>query len=249
MGVLHYRKHNTWLVHNTQLSLLSKATTVFFQVNMAMVFLVDVVLWGILYPMLKNNPAAIPLIFNFVSYNQHGTNAVFMLVELGLNRIPFFKEHVFVVILWPCIYGMFALIFHSITNLYVFTKFGIFLVFSSDLFSSSEEPPTDFYDSYAYPFLNTDDPWAVGWYLGMCLGHVAFFFLGFGLFKAKIKLFGIDENVYNAVSTQGGISNETEEAENEPFNPRGEGDAVKDVDVVFEDNPESTKLFSDEDKN
>lgn len=75
-----------------------------------MAFLVDIVFWGVLTPLGLGRGLPMHKFFNFYSYNQHALNLVFIVVEFFLNQIPVYKIHVFVVLMWASLYGIFTFI-------------------------------------------------------------------------------------------------------------------------------------------
>lgn len=151
---------------NPSTRLLDRTTLIMFEIAMTIVFLVDVVLWGVLYPQAKHvahrddNPdACCQKFLNFGSYNVHGFNMIFMLGELFLNRIPIIPAHVSFVIFWMLTYGIYSWIIRASGGRWV------------------------------YFFLDTTKQDAPGWYLGMAALHIVFFFFAFGLTKLKTRCF------------------------------------------------------------
>mmetsp|Transcript_25321 Transcript_25321/g.28166 ORF Transcript_25321/g.28166 Transcript_25321/m.28166 type:complete len:245 (-) Transcript_25321:91-825(-) len=145
-----------------------KSFLVLFQVCCVMSLLVDSVTWIILYPTFKGTEEE-ALLINFVSYNQHGTNFICLLIEFALNLMPVYAVHVSFALYWGVLYACFALLYK---------------VFGGD---------------WRYPFLDTKSPFAVAWYVGISLFILAFWFMVYGaskfkywlLFKKK-KHFGYD---------------------------------------------------------
>ncbi|KAL0051828.1 hypothetical protein WJX82_002729 [Trebouxia sp. C0006] len=150
-----------------------------FHINLTTVFIVDVLTWGLLWPMLKANPDPTRVefftnqlfnftsynqvdekwhanqLFNFNSYNQHGFNFVLMVGETFLNRIPFYPYLLGYVGMWTSFYGIWA-----------------FINFSSS-------------GKWMYPFLDASQPWAPFAYLGLFAVHWVFF--GFVILLLQIK--------------------------------------------------------------
>ncbi|DBA87555.1 hypothetical protein WJX77_000518 [Trebouxia sp. C0004] len=132
-----------------------------FHINLTTVFIVDVLTWGLLWPMLKANPDPTRVefftnqLFNFTSYNQHGFNFVLMVGETFLNRIPFYPYLLGYVGMWTSFYGIWA-----------------FINFSSS-------------GKWMYPFLDASQPWAPFAYLGLFAVHWVFF--GFVILLLQIK--------------------------------------------------------------
>jgi len=86
-----------------------------FHVCFSMVFLVDVVYWGVLYPDMPAGRGG-----DFMSVNQHGVNAFFMFTEFALNRIPWIKWNILPFLLWPLTFTLFAWVYNSITTVWVY---------------------------------------------------------------------------------------------------------------------------------
>lgn len=64
---------------------------VLFQINVQMVLTVVLMTWGVLYPMLKALPSwgrTRQMLISFTSYNQHGANLAFLIVDMLLSDIP-----------------------------------------------------------------------------------------------------------------------------------------------------------------
>jgi len=127
---------------------------VMFEVCATMVFLVDIVVWTLLLPSLGEEDRG-KLLLNFSSYNVHGTNAVFMLVELLLNRFEFVFSHVLFVVGWALLYACWAWIYFDISGVWI------------------------------YFFVNTAQKTAPLWYLLLLVMHVLFFSLVYGLWRLK----------------------------------------------------------------
>jgi hypothetical protein len=77
------------------------------------VFLVDVVYWGVLYPDMDKGKG-----HDFMSVNQHGVNFIFIIIEYSLNRLPWLPWNAAPLLAWPILYGVFAWIYHEITDVY-----------------------------------------------------------------------------------------------------------------------------------
>lgn len=124
--------------------------------------LIDTVTWSILVPMLttynKDPEQAVhftEVFFSFISYNQHGANLAFILIELALNSTPFFAHMLGYVQVTSCVFGIWA-------NVY-FSLFG----------------------SWLYPFLDTSKPWAWEAYLALFAAHWLFYFVAYLLHRTK----------------------------------------------------------------
>ncbi|KAK9844666.1 hypothetical protein WJX74_005289 [Apatococcus lobatus] len=141
-----------------------RAAIILYHMNSTTVWIVDVLCWALLVPMLTSDPDQQLVAFwksqfyNFTSYNMHAANAVFMLLELALNRIPFYPYMLGYVGLWSTIYGLW-----SITHYFIFGR-------------------------WLYPFLDAAKPWAAFCYLGIFLVHWIFTGIHLGLHRLKMRL-------------------------------------------------------------
>jgi hypothetical protein len=139
---------------------------VLFHINLTTVFIVDVLTWTVLWPMLKQNPDPTKVarfqqeLFNWVSYNQHGANAFLMVGETLLNAMPVHLYLMGYVGLWSCAYGVWAFVHHLVTG------------------------------RWMYPFLDAQKPWAPLAYAGLFLVHWLFF--GMVVILRRIKLMVLD---------------------------------------------------------
>jgi len=129
-------------------------TAVLFHLCTTMAMYIDTVTWVALVPMLTtHNPDPgdaerfAGLFYCFRSYNQHGANLAFMLLDWALNAIPYFPHTLGWIQLMSCAYGVW-------TNIY-FLVFGVWL----------------------YPFLDTAKPWAWEAYTALFVSHWVFFAL------------------------------------------------------------------------
>ncbi|XP_076943711.1 uncharacterized protein LOC143614045 [Bidens hawaiensis] len=110
-----------------------------FQTCSGAVGLTDSVFWFIICPFLA--PAGHKLQFFDVSL--HSFNAIFLLVDIALNRLrfPFFRVAYFGI--WTCIYVIFQWIYHACVSMW-----------------------------WPYEFLDLSSPYAPLWYLGVGLIHL-----------------------------------------------------------------------------
>ncbi|KAK9812674.1 hypothetical protein WJX72_001650 [[Myrmecia] bisecta] len=147
---------------NRLVSRLEHAVVVFFHMNLTTVLIVDILTWTVLWPMLRANPdpktvqAFRFLLFNFISYSQHGINALLMLGELLLNNIPVVPYMLGYVGLWSSVYGGWALYHYMATG------------------------------RWLYPFLDAMQSWSPFAYLGLFLTHWLFFGMVILLYKLKL---------------------------------------------------------------
>jgi len=143
---------------------MARISWILFQIEMTNVFLVDVVLWTILYPQaVAAGNASKADILNFDSINAHAVNLPIMLVQLFTGRMEMVPAHAVFVVGFALTYVMISWI------------------------RKASEPNY----AWPYPFLNTwpePKPWTSGiWYFGLSVAHVLFFFLAYGLNKLKQK--------------------------------------------------------------
>eukprot|EP00049_Salpingoeca_infusionum_P027776 m.34229 g.34229 ORF g.34229 m.34229 type:complete len:290 (+) comp9750_c0_seq1:27-896(+) len=137
-----------------------RTTFALFEICAAMVLLVDVVLWSVLYPhaIKSGNQAAIDGILNFGSYNVHGANLLFMAGEMVLSQMVVVPSHVLFVGVWLFAYGIYS------------------WIRAAD------------HRGWVYFFMDTTQDYAAVWYAGLMLMHGAFYFCGFLFAKLKMKL-------------------------------------------------------------
>jgi hypothetical protein len=94
-------------------------------------------------------------VVNFVSYNVHASNALFVILEFLLNRMKFAGAHVLFPVGWAMIYMGWSWIYFDWTG------------------------------DWVYFFVDTSQNSAPGWYLLMLVMHCAFFGMGYGLWYLK----------------------------------------------------------------
>eukprot|EP00042_Codosiga_hollandica_P046879 m.499489 g.499489 ORF g.499489 m.499489 type:complete len:294 (-) comp57323_c2_seq2:605-1486(-) len=95
----------------SRIYVLARVMWVLFQVCSTMVVLVDVVLWGILFPNTSGSDRSVDLTFD--SFNVHGANFVFMMFELFMSRIQFTPPHFIFVVILPMLYGYYQWIYRA----------------------------------------------------------------------------------------------------------------------------------------
>lgn len=159
--------HNFVLSEVAKQSFFDRATYILFQVCISMSFLVDVVLWSILYPnaVHSDDEDCCYQYTNFFSITVHGINLALMLVDLFLNRVTFVHSHIVFIIYWLLAYGAFEWIYVAKTG-----------------------------DDPVYFFMDTSKKVAPAWYIGMFALHVLFYYVAFGLTHLRRKCCGIREN-------------------------------------------------------
>lgn len=142
--------------------LLGNFAVVAFNVEVALVFLVDTITWGVLFPALyqSGNTQALT---TFSSSIEHGVNILFMTVELLLNRVPMRLFHASWMTLWALIYVVFAELLYFCTE--IVTGDG----------------------TWRYPFLDLWTNAAIPWYAAVLVLHYVFFILCLVIYMAKVK--------------------------------------------------------------
>lgn len=92
-----------------------------------MAIFIDLATWLILIPMLRTNPDTLEvakwerLLFSFSSYMQHIGNAVMLLGDLSLNRIPLlFYWGKGCTMLWTGLFGIWTLIYYYSTGEFIY---------------------------------------------------------------------------------------------------------------------------------
>lgn len=152
-------------VHAGPADWIDKSAATIFHVIVPVSIMLDLVTWFILIPTLMSYPDPEQvlkwqqLMFSFQSYMQHGGNAVMILGDLVLNKIPvMFTWGQAWVALWISAFGVWSLAFFVITGRFI------------------------------YPFLDAHKPMAWVGYLAMYLGNVAIFLAFVGLMKGRDAL-------------------------------------------------------------
>eukprot|EP00301_Raphidiophrys_heterophryoidea_P010425 c15547_g1_i1.p1 GENE.c15547_g1_i1~~c15547_g1_i1.p1 ORF type:complete len:335 (+),score=96.37 c15547_g1_i1:45-1007(+) len=133
---------------------------ILFQVCFVSVLLVDTVTWLVLFPAAKatNDKAMLSNLINFVSYNQHGTNLLFIGADFALNGV--------VVQLWHFRF--------MLTYVYAYSVFA----WSSHVIGGWE---------YKYFFLNTDKYSSVLAYLGLFGVSLGFWWIAVLVSRKKVR--------------------------------------------------------------
>ena len=104
-------------------TLLSKTVATMFHVLTPMTLYIDIITWGVLVPALMKTPDLErrkhweTVMFSFISYSQHGLNALIMGVEMLINNIPNSDNWAHgVVCMWNILFALWALFFFSMTG-------------------------------------------------------------------------------------------------------------------------------------
>ncbi|KAH7302768.1 hypothetical protein KP509_23G086200 [Ceratopteris richardii] len=126
-----------------------------FQTSAGAVLFTDIVYWLGLFPLMKELGRS----YDFLEVNLHGTNAVFILADVMLNRMsfPWFRGAYFT--LWTGAYVLFQWSAHA---------FGL--------------------EWWPYPFLDPTKKYAPIWYLILCGGHMVCYGFVWGVAKVKRRL-------------------------------------------------------------
>lgn len=151
------------------LSTVGFALVALFHVLLAATLVVDLVTWGLLWPMLSrsDDPKRYAFwrehFFNITSYHTHGLNFLFILVELALNKIPYEPYMLGWLGLYSSLYGLWAFSYYRITT------------------------------RWMYPFMDASKPYAMVYYVGIYVGHWIFFGVLYALFWVKHQVTGVEE--------------------------------------------------------
>ncbi|KZV57596.1 hypothetical protein F511_03056 [Dorcoceras hygrometricum] len=125
---------------------------IIYQICGGAVMLTDIVFWCLLLPFMTGESFQLTLLIGCM----HSVNAVFLLIESALNRMPFPCFGIIYFLLWSFSYVVFQWVLHACC-----------------------------FSWWPYPFLELSTPWAPLWYLGLGLAHVPCYGLYVLLVKAK----------------------------------------------------------------
>ncbi|XP_050236490.1 uncharacterized protein LOC126686479 [Mercurialis annua] len=117
------------------------------------VILTDVVFWCVLVPFTH-------LELNVLMGCMHSLNAVFLLLDSGLNSLPFPWFRLAYFVLWSCLYIVFQWVIHACG-----------------------------FTWWPYPFLDLDTPWAPIWYFLLAAIHVPCYGIYALIVKSKNTVF------------------------------------------------------------
>ncbi|XP_042013961.1 uncharacterized protein LOC121762207 isoform X2 [Salvia splendens] len=139
-----------------KLGFLEHLMQIIYQTSAGAIMLTDIVFWCLLLPFMLGESFQLTLLIG----SMHSVNAVFLILELALNRMPFTWFGLIYFILWSCSYVVFQWAIHACCVKW-----------------------------WPYPFLDLSTPWAPLWYLALALVHIPFYGLYVWLTKAKHKAF------------------------------------------------------------
>lgn len=117
------------------------------------VMLTDIVFWFILVPFLLGDQFNLTLLIGFM----HSFNAVFLILDTALNRLPFPWFGFTYFVLLSCLYVTFQWVIHA----------------------------CGFHKWWPYPFLELNTPWAPIWYLCLALVHIPCYWIYVQIVKMK----------------------------------------------------------------
>ncbi|XP_047981933.1 uncharacterized protein LOC125223028 [Salvia hispanica] len=139
-----------------KLGFLEHLMQIIYQTSAGASMITDIVFWCLLLPFMLGESFQLTLLIG----SMHSVNAVFLILESALNRMPFTWFGLIYFILWSCSYVVFQWAIHACCVKW-----------------------------WPYPFLDLSTPWAPLWYLALALVHVPFYGLYVWLTKAKHKAF------------------------------------------------------------
>lgn len=155
---------------------LTRACSILCSLNAANILMVDISVWGVLFPL--GDATTRQAYLSFDSLNRHAANFFMMSFELLVGDMPICQSHVFVVIFFVATYG-------------AFTISRILLVAdTAPCVAIACEKNVNGYLVWPYFFLNTSTPLAGVEYLGLLLAEVLFFSLSSLCRQAFSKCFG-----------------------------------------------------------
>lgn len=123
-----------------------------YQTSSGAVMLTDIVFWGLLVPFLTSEQFKV----TFVMACMHSLNAVFLLIDTLLNRLPFPLFRMAYFVLWSSLYVVFQWVLHACG-----------------------------FTWWPYPFLELATPWAPMWYFFLALVHIPCYGVYIMIIKAK----------------------------------------------------------------
>ncbi|KAL3648149.1 hypothetical protein CASFOL_009117 [Castilleja foliolosa] len=153
-----------------QLGFLENLMQIVYQVCAGAVVLTDVVFWCLLLPFMTGENFQLTLIIGIM----HSVNAVFLIIETTLNRLPFTWFGIVYFVMWSGAYVVFQWVLHACC-----------------------------FTWWPYPFLDLSTPLAPLWYLALALVHIPCYGLYVLLTKAKhVSLPRMFPNAFVRVSAE-----------------------------------------------
>ncbi|KAL0420171.1 UNVERIFIED_CONTAM: hypothetical protein Sradi_1430600 [Sesamum radiatum] len=141
---------------NEQLGFLENLLQIIYQTSAGAAMLTDLVFWCLLLPFMTGKDFQLTLLIGCM----HSVNAVFLILESALNRLPFTWFGLVYFVLWSCAYVVFQWVLHACC-----------------------------FTWWPYPFFDLSTPWAPLWYLALGLVHIPCYGLYVLLKKAKNAAF------------------------------------------------------------
>ncbi|KAH6768927.1 hypothetical protein C2S51_014263 [Perilla frutescens var. frutescens] len=139
-----------------KLRFLDNLLQIVYQTSAGASMLTDIVFWCLLLPFMTGENFQLTLLIA----GMHSVNAVFLVLESALNRMPFTWFGIVYFVFWSCSYVVFQWVLHACC-----------------------------FSWWPYPFLDLSTPWAPLWYLGLALVHIPFYGVYVLLTKAKHAAF------------------------------------------------------------
>lgn len=143
-------------VHEKKAGFWGYVMQIIYQISAGAVILTDVVFWFLLVPFMSDEHLRLDLIMICL----HSLNAVFLLIDTAVNRLPFPWSGMAYFVLWTCSYLTFQWVLHACGLTW-----------------------------WPYPFMELSTPWAPLWYLAIALVHIPCFGVYYLIAKAKNSFF------------------------------------------------------------
>eukprot|EP00446_Apocalathium_sp_SHHI-4_P065969 CAMPEP_0177519104 /NCGR_PEP_ID=MMETSP0369-20130122/46902_1 /TAXON_ID=447022 ORGANISM="Scrippsiella hangoei-like, Strain SHHI-4" /NCGR_SAMPLE_ID=MMETSP0369 /ASSEMBLY_ACC=CAM_ASM_000364 /LENGTH=234 /DNA_ID=CAMNT_0018998299 /DNA_START=90 /DNA_END=791 /DNA_ORIENTATION=+ len=136
---------------------LGRLNQVVFSTVAAAALMLDVTLWGVLYPV--DHTPGHPGELNFCSYNMHAVNLIWVVTELYLNNIQIRLNDLALALWWVLIYGIFTILRVALnpSSRSCLTQSG----------PQCESDSSRKYLVWPYFFMDTAKPLVLVWFLGL----------------------------------------------------------------------------------
>ncbi|KAL3820569.1 hypothetical protein ACJIZ3_006482 [Penstemon smallii] len=148
--------HNNPASNVQQVGFLENLLLILYAICAGAVMLTDIVFWCLLLPFMTGENFKLTLLIGCM----HSVNAIFLLIESALNRMPFRWFGIIYFLLWSIAYVVFQWVLHACC-----------------------------FTWWPYPFLDLSTPFAPLWYLALGLVHVPCYGFYLLLVKAKHAAF------------------------------------------------------------